>query len=71
MIEDFQSSIVNSKYSIQKDMLSKILKLQDLIKVVHDMRKLGKKIVFTNGCLIFCMWVMCVILPLPGWKGIF
>ena len=50
MIEDFQSSIVNSKYSIQKDMLSKILELQDLIKVVHDLRELGKKIVFTNGC---------------------
>jgi len=31
-------------------MLSKILKLQDLIKVVHDLRKSGKKIVFTNGC---------------------
>ena len=31
-------------------MLSKILKLQDLIKVVHDLRKLGKRIVFTNGC---------------------
>jgi len=45
-----KSSIVNSKYSIQKDMLSKILELQDLIKVVHDLRKSGKKIVFTNGC---------------------
>jgi rfaE bifunctional protein nucleotidyltransferase chain/domain len=31
-------------------MLSKILELQDLTKVVHDLRKSGKKIVFTNGC---------------------
>ncbi|MEA1947647.1 MAG: D-glycero-beta-D-manno-heptose 1-phosphate adenylyltransferase [Thermodesulfobacteriota bacterium] len=31
-------------------MLSKILELQDLIKVVHDLHKSGKKIVFTNGC---------------------
>jgi len=31
-------------------MLSKILELQDLIKVVNDLRKSGKKIVFTNGC---------------------
>ena len=31
-------------------MSSKILKLQDLIKIVHDLRKSGKKIVFTNGC---------------------
>jgi D-beta-D-heptose 7-phosphate kinase/D-beta-D-heptose 1-phosphate adenosyltransferase len=31
-------------------MLSKILALEDLIKVVHDLRKSGKKIVFTNGC---------------------
>ena len=33
-----------------KNMLSKILALEDLIKVVHDLRKSGKKIVFTNGC---------------------
>ena len=31
-------------------MSSKILKLQDLIKIAHDLRKSGKKIVFTNGC---------------------
>jgi D-glycero-beta-D-manno-heptose 1-phosphate adenylyltransferase len=31
-------------------MLSKILELQDLINVVHDLRTSGKKIVFTNGC---------------------
>jgi len=31
-------------------MLSKILELQDVIKVVHDLRKSGNKIVFTNGC---------------------
>ena len=31
-------------------MLSKILELQDLIKVVHDLRESGKSIVFTNGC---------------------
>jgi D-beta-D-heptose 7-phosphate kinase/D-beta-D-heptose 1-phosphate adenosyltransferase len=31
-------------------MPSKVFKLQDLIKIVHDLRKSGKKIVFTNGC---------------------
>jgi D-beta-D-heptose 7-phosphate kinase/D-beta-D-heptose 1-phosphate adenosyltransferase len=31
-------------------MLSKILELKDLINVVNDLRKSGKKIVFTNGC---------------------
>jgi D-glycero-beta-D-manno-heptose 1-phosphate adenylyltransferase len=31
-------------------MTDKILELQDLIKVLNDLRKLGKKIVFTNGC---------------------
>ena len=31
-------------------MLSKILELQDVIKVVHELRRSGKKIVFTNGC---------------------
>ena len=31
-------------------MLSKILELQDLKKVVYDLRKSGKTIVFTNGC---------------------
>ena len=31
-------------------MSSKIIELQDLIKVIHDLRKSGKKIVFTNGC---------------------
>lgn len=31
-------------------MLSKLLELKDLIKIVHDLRKSGKKIVFTNGC---------------------
>jgi len=40
----------NHKYVSSVNMLSKILELQDLIKVVHDLRKLGKKIVFTNGC---------------------
>ena len=40
----------NHKYFNCVNMLSNILELQDLIKVVHDLRKLGKSIVFTNGC---------------------
>ena len=31
-------------------MTDKILELQDLVKLVHDLLKSGKKIVFTNGC---------------------
>ena len=31
-------------------MLSKILELQDVIKVVRDLRRSKKKVVFTNGC---------------------
>ncbi|MBW2013764.1 MAG: D-glycero-beta-D-manno-heptose 1-phosphate adenylyltransferase [Deltaproteobacteria bacterium] len=31
-------------------MTDKILEIRDLIKIVHDLRKSGKKIVFTNGC---------------------
>ena len=31
-------------------MRSKILKLSDLLQVIEDLRKAGKRIVFTNGC---------------------
>jgi D-beta-D-heptose 7-phosphate kinase/D-beta-D-heptose 1-phosphate adenosyltransferase len=31
-------------------MLSKILELRDVIKVVRDLRRSKKKVVFTNGC---------------------
>jgi rfaE bifunctional protein nucleotidyltransferase chain/domain len=40
----------NDKYFNCRNMSSKVFKLQDLIKIVHDLRKSGKKIVFTNGC---------------------
>ena len=31
-------------------MRSKILKLSDLVQAIEDLRKAGKRIVFTNGC---------------------
>jgi len=40
----------NDKYFNCRNMSYKVFKLQDLIKIVHDLRKSGKKIVFTNGC---------------------
>jgi len=33
-----------------RNMISKILKLSDLVKVLESLRKAGKRIVFTNGC---------------------
>ena len=40
----------NHKYFNCENMLSKVLKLQDLIRTVQDLRESGKNIVFTNGC---------------------
>jgi bifunctional ADP-heptose synthase (sugar kinase/adenylyltransferase) len=31
-------------------MLSKIIKLNDLVQKLRDLRSSGKRIVFTNGC---------------------
>jgi len=38
----------------------KFIKLEDLVKVRARIKKQGKKVVFTNGCLIFFIAVMCI-----------
>jgi len=40
----------HDKYFKCRNMADKILEIRDLIKIVHDLRESGKKIVFTNGC---------------------
>ena len=40
----------NHKYFNCGNMSSKVLELQDLVQTIWNLRELGKKIVFTNGC---------------------